>query len=853
MRADQHQSFEYEPLDLSTFCNAGESLYRYYRGRSGGTYLNKRDVPPPSGEQHFHGIPFLVGSSAPNPERLCLAFGAAEGLYQQAVTLPVDRSASYLIFAHALLSTELWTGAPLARVVATITVHFAGGLTMELPIRERFEVGHVPVPWGQYPFLAVPDEKDELYDRYAGKWEEAGFRQMEVGWAAPRGFFLWAWQNPHPEVPITEITVRGGEECYVLGGITLSHVDEFPFVRSTRQSVRIDLTDAERAAHPFDLSVQVDRGTATYPQPLPGGAEAMEEQGMPGFGAPPNLLASPAYVEVAANPTATVTVLQGSEEIGKVRWGELQSAGSKSEGPLQLTVVEPGRNWVNVQVVDEATGEQLPCRVAFLSEDGIPFAPHGHHAPIYSNLENWNIDIGGDVKLGQVNYAYIDGKCQGWLPRGKVMVDIARGFEYEPVRKYVEIVPGQTELKLTMRRWVDPGKEGIYSGDTHVHFLSSQGALTEAAAEGLNIVNLLQSQWGHIFTNTEEFSGRRLETPDGKTIVHVSSENRQHILGHLSLLGLKEPVMPWASGGPGEAELGGGLDITLSHWADAARAQGATVVLPHIPTPNGEPAALIATGRVDAVEMLDFLDYEHMEYYRYLNAGYKLPLVGGTDKMSSRTPVGLYRTYTQLESGQEFTYDAWLAALRAGRTYVSGGILLWFQVDGNDPGSTLHVRKGGTVEVAVTARSIFPFHSLQVVQQGRVVAETTSATGAREMRLHEHLRIEGDTWLAARSAGPKYTSLPHHDERGRSVMAHSSPIYVSTGAAYELHDEQTLHYMLTLVDGSRQYIKQLSAQHDPHHTTFHHGEHDHHAYLDRPFLEAHEALHRRLHQLGIKH
>ena len=29
--------------------------------------------------------------------------------------------------------------------------------------------------------------------------------------------------------------------------------------------------------------------------------------------------------------------------------------------------------------------------------------------------------------MGQISYAYIDGKCQGWLPRGEVIVDVARG------------------------------------------------------------------------------------------------------------------------------------------------------------------------------------------------------------------------------------------------------------------------------------------------------------------------------------------------------------------------------------------------------------------------------------------
>ena len=54
-------------------------------------------------------------------------------------------------------------------------------------------------------------------------------------------------------------------------------------------------------------------------------------------------------------------------------------------------------------------------------------------------------------------------------------------------------------------------------------------------------------------------------------------------------------------------------------------------------------------------------------YYRYLKAGYKLPLVGGTDKMSNEVPVGLYRTYARLDG--EFTYEAWCSAVRAGRTF----------------------------------------------------------------------------------------------------------------------------------------------------------------------------------------
>src|SRR4029077_7150122 len=193
--------------------------------------------------------------------------------------------------------------------------------------------------------------------------------------------------------------------------------------------------------------------------------------------------------------------------------------------------------------------------------------------------------------------------------------------------------------------------------------------------------------------------------------------NRQHMLGHLTLLGLKQPVMPWCTDGPSEAEMGGTLEVTMSDWADRCHAQGGTVILPHLPNPNGEPAAMIATGRVDAVEFLRHgVDqpwarsmYNHLEYYRYLNGGYRLPLVGGTDKMSSDVPVGLYRTYVRIPADEEFNYDNWCKNLRAGRTFLSGGPIIWFTVDGHDIGDTISLPgNGGMVEVEARAESIFP-------------------------------------------------------------------------------------------------------------------------------------------------
>src|SRR5205823_4376967 len=117
-------------------------------------------------------------------------------------------------------------------------------------------------------------------------------------------------------------------------------------------------------------------------------------------------------------------------------------------------------------VVDADSGQPIPCRIHVRSPEGIPYQPHGHHNHVSMNDDTWwYVDVGGDLRLGQSVYAYVDGTCQGWLPRGDVIVDVARGFEYEPLRARVQIAPGQQRLELKIKRWRDMNRERWFSGD----------------------------------------------------------------------------------------------------------------------------------------------------------------------------------------------------------------------------------------------------------------------------------------------------------------------------------------------------------------------------------------------------
>ena len=93
------------------------------------------------------------------------------------------------------------------------------------------------------------------------------------------------------------------------------------------------------------------------------------------------------------------------------------------------------------------------------------------------------------------------------LATGDLYVELSKGFEYVPTRLKVTIRPGQKRLRLSIRRWADWRSEGWVTADTHVHFLSPQTAWLEAQCEGVNVVNLLASQWGRLFTTVRDISG----------------------------------------------------------------------------------------------------------------------------------------------------------------------------------------------------------------------------------------------------------------------------------------------------------------------------------------------------------
>jgi hypothetical protein len=789
----------FTPVDLSASYNTGSAntssderglLWPAPEERPDDTQLKNMLL----GEREFWGLPFKLGTEDAEKTFVQVA-QKAKGVPESA-TIAIGATAQRLLFAHACapIKGEFGTVEGTGEAIGIYKIIYADGSSIEQSLRRRFEVHDINVPWGHHPFLCRNCREFrsvELDDR------SMSYGMAQVGVYTPdghdlQGWWIYDWKNPEPDKTIKEIeVVAAGPTPLALAGITLCQEEGDPFVWASRKEIAVEI---EGGAVP---EVEMQRGVIARQDDLFVPGEDFLDSEEAGWGRGGQEVKKGGYVEVHGSEDGELTVRgdEGVEE--KMRWGDVLERKQVEKGRVRIEVVSPeGKQWVHVRVEDEDTGEQIGTRVHFRTQSGAYIAPHGHQADV--NIA-WFEDMGGDCKVNGVPYAYIDGKCQIDLPVGAVYAELVRGFEYEPVRKLVEIKPGQRDLTLKMKRSFDMKKRGWYSGDTHVHFLSSQSAHLEAAAEDLNVTHLLASQWGRLFTSWEEFTGGLAPTSSEEHKIWVSQENRQHVLGHISLLGLKDMIAPICTGGPQEDWVGGEVEAIMADWAEACKKQGGLVIMPHMPLPDFENAANIVMGHADAGEMCWVWEGEKISsaergYYRWLNVGQKLPIVGGTDKMSNGRILGGSRTYARLREGEEFTFDSWCQAVKRGSTFASTGAMIDLQVEGQPMGSEIQLKgNGGTVEVEVVAESVYPLTGVEIVVNGEQVAREESEHGSQRLVLKFKLKTELSCWVVARCWGP------HHTDAG-PVMAHSSPVYIDVGrrCAFVLTEG---NYLMTHMEG----------------------------------------------------
>lgn len=303
------------------------------------------------------------------------------------------------------------------------------------------------------------------------------------------------------------------------------------------------------------------------------------------------------------------------------------------------------------------------------------------------------------------------------LPPGNYEVRSWRGPESLPAEQKLVVDDKPAELTYEVKRWIDPSKQGWWSGDHHIHAAGcmhyqnpTQGVrpedmIRQIMGEDLHVGCCLT--WGPCFDFQKRFfSGEDQDLTSYPYIVRYDVEVSgfgSHASGHLNLLRLKEQIYPggeskdhwptlglntlkWAKGQGaicGTAHSAAGLTRYVGALPEEAGPHG----LPHynIPAFDGIGAneyVVDVTHEVAGedgkpVPAVDFIATmntprgdEWNMWYHTLNCGFRVRASGETDfPCMSGERVGIGRVYVKVEGN--LNYPDWIQGIQDGRSYVS--------------------------------------------------------------------------------------------------------------------------------------------------------------------------------------
>ena len=809
-----------------------------------------------SGEVVLRGIPFLLGAGSGKD------FAFSDG---QDIKLSCDNvKAKHLVFAHASdipikpadedgIYRDFKGYPPLNEKVCDYVIYYADGSKETIPIRNRMEINHFTHGWGEGAFNAQPHERFRAIntvtdDLILGNTPAAGWGISQTRVKADYKSIMlqmYAWENPYPEKEIIAIEINHRSGRVYLMGVTAGNVNGHPLIYGRRQKTVLTIDSDEK--DPLKL-VDIDLGQIISVLKRPVYNHENWEQGH--NNQQPVLSDNEYIVEFCAHEDAVLYICAHSADTkNSAGTNNALERGGTSESEMKPLPVKDLPKYETVKIL----AAEQPVTLKVLGPEGkpVPVKVHAHgiggeylpprHRHRIPN-PYWFEDYSVDYLHGPHWCTYIDGTAEYLLPQGEVFFEVSKGFEIKPMRCRFEITPDTSEIEIKLEKVLDWRSHGWVTADTHVHFLSPHSALLEGEAEGVNVVNLLASQWGELFTNIGDFDGKAVAVSRDDYFVNVGTENRQHLLGHISLLGYEGGmILPLTTDGPDEAAIGDPVEFTLTQWAKQCREQNGIVVLPHFPGPRAEHASAIVSELIDGVEMTSWGDlysgispYSLSDWYRYLNCGYHIAAVGGTDKMSASTAVGTIRTYAKVDG--LFTFDAWRDALRAGRTFATYGALVDFCVDGKLPGESINLNGKATLQIDwKVASATIPITAIELVVGGDTwdVKRFDNILGNRDGSFS--INVDKSTWVALRVRG-------HHPEKPEIIIAHTSAVMVIVDGKRPMKESDAMS-ILEQIEGSTVYIKTLGTRAQE--VSFKKA-------LDA-LTSAHRALHNRMHEMGYYH
>jgi len=447
----------------------------------------------------------------------------------------------------------------------------------------------------------------------------------------------------------------------------------------------------------------------------------------------------------------------------------------------------------------EVGGRETPAaaKVSLKRKDGKFFAPLGS---LYR------------VAGGRMHF-YARGGPALLLPAGAYEITAWRGPEHRIFRAEIELEGGKTRiLEVKPERWTDAWSRGWFSGENHIHANYGYGAwyntpasiLDMCEGEDLNVCNLVvaNSDGDGVF-DREFFRGRLDARSTPRTLLYWNQEFRSTIWGHMTFANLSQLVEPIFTG---FKDTTNPWDIpTNADLAGRTRAQGGVASYTHPANSMDDPYRTAYSGKgipVDvALERIDTLDVMGFGYaasvplwYRVLNCGFRVPAAAGTDCFLNRinsSPPGWGRCYVRLSNGLD--YKAWIDGQRAGRSFISNGPMLELAVGDSAPGDTIKLSTPRAVRIRVRGWSQAPLEKLELIHNGRVVANGQLSADKLELTLNQELHLDRTGWVAARVSGP-----PAPDFAFGPQQAHANPVYVEL-AGSDLDSKEDAEYFLAWI------------------------------------------------------
>lgn len=132
----------------------------------------------------------------------------------------------------------------LAELAAEYVFLYADGVTERVPIRRRYELGAFQRRWGENCFQAVSQHKPHTIS------DDPSLPYYSWGVAQTRATtndntlwenWLWAWQNPRPDVPLVGIRFEPRAGVVVISALSAGDVDSFPLRWRTRRKAILRL------------------------------------------------------------------------------------------------------------------------------------------------------------------------------------------------------------------------------------------------------------------------------------------------------------------------------------------------------------------------------------------------------------------------------------------------------------------------------------------------------------------------------------------------------------------------------------------------------------------------------------